>query len=95
MFIKGSLCAVSKDGAIVTRRGRFVKENAPAEIAFCERMGSDFLLVIAVDDRAVLGDDEGVGVVFGDDGAQAADFVFGGENVENMDGLAGCSYPPT
>ena len=37
-------------------------------------------LIIPVDDRAVLGDDEGVGVVFADDGAQAADLVFRDEN---------------
>ena len=61
----------------------------PQKLLSVSAWGSDFLLVIAVDDCAVLGDDEGMGVVFGDDGAQAADFVFGGEDVENVDGLAG------
>ena len=41
------------------------------------------------DDRAVLGDDEGVGVVFADDGAQAADLVFRNEDIENMNRFAG------
>lgn len=46
-------------------------------------------LIISVDDRAVLGDDEGVGVVFADDGAQAADLVFGDEDIEDVHRLAG------
>ena len=46
-------------------------------------------LIIPIDDRAVLGDDEGVGVVFADDGAQAADLVFRDENIEDMDRLTG------
>ena len=46
-------------------------------------------LIIPIDDRAVLGDDEGVGVVFADDGAQAADLVFRNEDIENMNRFAG------
>ena len=46
-------------------------------------------LIISVDDRAVLGDDEGVGVVFADDGAQTADLVFRNEDIENMNRFAG------
>ncbi len=46
-------------------------------------------LIIPIDHRAVFGDDERVGVVFGDDGAQAADLVFGDEDIEDVHRLAG------
>ena len=46
-------------------------------------------LIISVDDRAVLGDDEGVGVVFHDDCAKPSDFIFGDENVEHVDRVPG------
>ena len=62
----------------------------PQKLLSVSAWGSDFLLVIAVDDCAVLGDDEGMGVVFGDDGAQAADFVFGLEDA-GVFGY-GCEY---
>ena len=50
---------------------------------------SDLSLIISIDHRAVFGDDERVGVVFADDGAQAADLIFGDEDIEDVHRLAG------
>ena len=84
---RAKLCAQSRRNPSYRKSGSFFdSQNALPE---GRALRLDFSFVVAVDHRAVLGNDEGVGVVFHDDCAKPSDFIFGDENVEHVDRVPG------